>query len=118
MPGVGSLEMANALAARGTTAYLIGRGLAAEIDDARFPEDEDPISAPYLAELIAELGVTAGDACNAGDRVAQLLGDADASDAVSVVEPARLVLNTLRIFSPDSPAADVRARVTASTDDD
>ena len=36
------LGVANARAARATTAYLIGRGLAVEIDDSRFPDDADP----------------------------------------------------------------------------
>lgn len=84
MPAVDdALGLANRLAARATRAYLIGRGLAAEIDDARFPDDEGPIPAPHLDELITELGIATGEACNAGDRVAQLLDDAEAGAAVS-----------------------------------
>lgn len=72
-----SLGVANTLAARATTAYLLGRGLAVEIDDSRFPDDGDPIPAPHVEELVAELAVATSDACNAGDLVAQLLGDPD-----------------------------------------
>ncbi len=71
------LGVANTLAARATTAYLIGRGLAVEIEDSRFPDDGDPIPAPHVEELIAELGAATSDACNAGDLVAQLLNDPD-----------------------------------------
>ena len=67
------LDLANTQAARATTAYLLGRGLAVEIDDSRFPDDRDPIPAPGLADLVEELAAATGDACNAGDLVAQLL---------------------------------------------
>ena len=59
MAAADALGIANTIAARATTAYLIGRGLAAQIDDARFPEDGGPIPAPHLDELVSELGITA-----------------------------------------------------------
>lgn len=71
------LYMANTLAARATNAYLLGRGLAVEIDDSRFPDDSSPIPAPQVEELVAELGVATIEACNAGDLVAQLIRDPD-----------------------------------------
>lgn len=83
-PTTDALETANLLAARATRAYLLGRGFAAEIDDARFADDHGPIAAPGLDALLAELGDGAGDACNAADRVGALLTDPD----VDGTEPA------------------------------
>ena len=37
----------------------------------------DPIPAPQVEELVAELGAATIDACNAGDLVAQLIRDPD-----------------------------------------
>ena len=72
-----ALEAANAAAAEATTAFMLGRGLAAEIDDLRFPDDGPLIPAPGLDDLIRALGEAAGEACNAADRVPNLF-DANA----------------------------------------
>ncbi len=66
---------ANEVAARAATAYLVGRGLAAEIDDVRAGEDTSPIAAPAFDDVVAELGAAAGEACHRGDQIAILLDD-------------------------------------------
>ena len=82
------LDLANTQAARATTAYLLGRGLAVEIDDSRFPDDRDPIPAPGLADLVSELAAATGDACNAGDLVAQLVRGPNDGDRRAFLDAA------------------------------
>ena len=81
-----ALDAANAAAGSATTAYLLGRGLAVEIDDLRFPDGSDPIPAPGLDELLRSLGEATGEACNAADRVPLVSADSDRSQAVAAAE--------------------------------
>ena len=82
------LGVVNEIAADATVAYLIGRGLAVEIDDARFPDGSDPIPAPHVIELVEELTAAASDACNAGDAVALLLQDRESEHSRTSVRAA------------------------------
>lgn len=65
------LGIANSAAASATQAWLTGRGLAVELEESRL--DQEPIPAPGFDELLEELGVRCGDACNAADATFSII---------------------------------------------
>ena len=70
-------QRANAAALRATRAWLLGRGLGAEIDDLRFKSEAGPVPAPGLSKLLDRLEKDLQDVCDLSDQVAMLIQDPD-----------------------------------------
>jgi hypothetical protein len=68
-------ERANAGALRATRAWLLGKRLAAEVDELRFEGEESPVPAPGLPKLLERLEKDLRDVCDLSDRVAILVRD-------------------------------------------
>jgi hypothetical protein len=64
---------ASAAALRAARAWLLGKGLAAEVEDLRFEGEDGPVPAPGLAKLLGRLDKDLRDICDLSDRVAILL---------------------------------------------
>lgn len=73
-------ERANAAALRASRAWLLAKGLAAEIDELRFEADDGPVPAPGLTKLVDRLEQDARDVCDLSDRVSILLLDPDQTE--------------------------------------
>jgi len=66
---------ANAAALRAARAWLLGKGLAAEIEELRLEGEGGPVPAPGLPKLLDRLAKDLHDVCDLWDRVAILLRD-------------------------------------------
>jgi hypothetical protein len=79
---------ANAAGLRASRAWLLGRGLAAEVADLRFTGGDDPIPAPGLPTLLDRLERDLRDVLALSERVDALLGGperaVDRPDVVAV----------------------------------
>jgi len=71
------LERANAAALRASRAWLLAKGLAAEVDELRFEAEDGPVPAPGLTKLLDRLEKDFRDVCDLSDRVVVLLRDPD-----------------------------------------
>ena len=65
---------ANAAGLRASRAWLLGRSLAAEVEDVRFKGGDDPVPAPGLPKLLDRLERDLRDVLALSDRVDTLLG--------------------------------------------
>jgi hypothetical protein len=68
-------QRANAAALRAARAWLLGKGLAAGIEELRFESEDDPVPAPGLPKLLDRLEMDFRDVSALWDRVAILLRD-------------------------------------------
>jgi hypothetical protein len=81
---------ANAAALRAARAWLLSKGLAAEIEDLRFEAEGGPIPAPGLTKLVDRLEKYLHDVYDLADRVGILFRDPDQSPDLV----ARIVVET------------------------
>jgi hypothetical protein len=80
-------ERANAAALRASRAWLLAKGLAAEVDELRFEAEDAPVPAPGLTKLLDRLEKDFRDVCDLSDRVSVLLRDPDqTSDLLSRID--------------------------------
>ena len=78
---------ANNAALRAARAWLLGKGLAGEVEDLRFAADDGPVPAPGLSKLLERLERNLRDVCDLSDRVAILLHDPEQTpDLVARIE--------------------------------
>lgn len=78
---------ANAAALRAARAWLLGKGLAVEIEEMRFESEGGPVPAPGLPKLLDRLQKDLRDVCDLSDRVAILLRNPDQTeDLVARIE--------------------------------
>src|SRR5664280_458839 len=79
MSQVDARGRANAAAMRATRAWLLGKGLAAEIEVLRFEAEDGPAPAPGLTKLLDRLEHYLRAVCDLADRVGILFGEPDQS---------------------------------------
>jgi hypothetical protein len=78
---------ADAAGLRASRAWLLGKSLADEVDDVRFPTGEKPIRAPGLPKLVDRLERYVGDVLALSQRVDLLLAGTERSwDRESIIE--------------------------------
>lgn len=68
-------ERANAAALRAARGWLLGIGLAGQVEELRSECQDDPVPAPGLPKLLDRLEKDLHDVCDLSDRVAVLLRD-------------------------------------------
>jgi hypothetical protein len=73
-------QRANEAALRAMRAWLLGKCLAAEVDELRFGEEGGPVPAPGLPKLLDRLEHDVRDVCDLSDRVSILLRDPDQTE--------------------------------------
>jgi hypothetical protein len=78
---------ADAAGLRASRAWLLGKGLADEVDDVRFQSGEKPVRAPGLPKLVDRLERYARDVLALSERVDALLAGTERSwDLESIIE--------------------------------
>jgi len=70
-------RVANAAALRAARAWLLGKGLTAEVEELRFEGENEPVPAPGLTKLLHRLEKDFRDVSALSDRVDVLLRDPD-----------------------------------------
>ena len=87
MANVGSGRRADAAGLRASSAWLLAKGLAGEVDDVRFQSGDNPVRAPGLPNLVERLERSVHDVLALTERVDALLAGTERTwDLESIIE--------------------------------